>query len=156
MVAHPGDTRAVRTAGRLNEPRPARVEANFDGTPWQVNHQSVAVLREEWRVLDRWWTEEPVIRRYFEVVLETGENTVVFHDGAGGGGSPSAAPEPALSAESCRVTDTPNQLPDMTAMATRSRNEIEKRARFALASGERSRATDCRCEHRDAEKPVMY
>ena len=84
MVAHPGDTRAVRAAGRLNQPHRARVEANFDGTPSQVNHRSVAVLREEWRVLDRWWTEEPVIRRYFEVVLETGENTVVFHDGAGG------------------------------------------------------------------------
>jgi hypothetical protein len=75
----------VISARALNEPRPARVEANFDGTPWQVNHQSVAVHREEWRVLDRWWTEEPVIRRYFEVVLETGENTVVFYDGAGGG-----------------------------------------------------------------------
>jgi hypothetical protein len=45
----------------------------------------VAVLRDEWRVVDRWWTEEPVVRRYFELVLETGENTVVFHDGAGGG-----------------------------------------------------------------------
>jgi hypothetical protein len=82
VVAHPGNARAVRTAGRLNEPRPARVEFNFDGSPWQVNHQSVTVVREEWRVLDRWWTEEPVIRRYFEVVLETGENTVVFFDGA--------------------------------------------------------------------------
>jgi len=84
MVAHSRDARAVRTAGRLNEPRPARVESNFDGTPWQVNHQSVTVLREEWRVLDRWWTEEPVVRRYFEVVLESGEHTVVFHDSAGG------------------------------------------------------------------------
>ena len=82
MVAHPGNASAVRTAGRLNAPRPARVESNFDGTPWQVNHQSVVVIREEWRVLDRWWTEEPVIRRYFELVLETGENTVVFFDGA--------------------------------------------------------------------------
>ena len=45
------ETRAlVRPAGRLNEPRPARVEANFDGTPWQVNHQPSRVLREEWRV----------------------------------------------------------------------------------------------------------
>jgi len=26
-----------------------------------------------------------VVRRYFEVVLETGENTVVFHDSTGGG-----------------------------------------------------------------------
>ena len=84
MVAHSRDASLVRTAGRLNEPRPARVEWNFDGTPWQVNHQAIAVIREEWRVLDRWWTEEPVLRRYFEVVLETGENTVVFHDGAGG------------------------------------------------------------------------
>jgi hypothetical protein len=49
-----------------------------------VNHQPVVVLREEWRVLDRWWTEEPVVRRYFEIVLETGEHTVVFHDSAGG------------------------------------------------------------------------
>ncbi len=85
MVADSRDARAVRTAGRLNEPRPARVEPNFDGTPRHVNHQPVALLREEWRVLDRWWTEEPVLRRYFEVVLETGENTVVFHDGARGG-----------------------------------------------------------------------
>ncbi len=85
MVAHPGSARAVRTAGRLNEPRPARVEANFDGTPWQVNHQPVVVIREEWRVLDRWWTEEPVVRRYFGLVLETGENTAVSHDAARGG-----------------------------------------------------------------------
>ncbi len=85
MVANPRDARAVRTAGRLNAPRPARVETRIDGAPCAVNHQPVAVLREEWRVLDRWWTEEPVLRRYFEVVLESGENTVVFHDGSGGG-----------------------------------------------------------------------
>jgi len=85
VVADSRDARAVRSAGRLNAPRPARVDANFDGTPWQVNHVPVALLREEWRVLDRWWTESPVVRRYFEIVLETGENTVVFNDGAGGG-----------------------------------------------------------------------
>jgi hypothetical protein len=80
VVANPRDARGVRSAGRLNEPRPARVEVNFDGSPWQVNHQAVQLVREEWRVLDRWWTEEPVSRRYFEVVLESGENTVVFRD----------------------------------------------------------------------------
>jgi hypothetical protein len=31
-------------------------------------------------VVDRWWTEEPVDRRYFDVVLETGENAVVYRD----------------------------------------------------------------------------
>jgi hypothetical protein len=52
--------------------------------PRRVNRQSVAVLREEWRVVDRWWTEEPVSRRYFDLVLETGENAVVYHDGDAG------------------------------------------------------------------------
>ena len=85
MVADSRDARAVRSAGRLNEPRPARVEGNFDGTPWQVNHVPVALLREEWRVLDRWWNGEPGWSAGLEVVLETGENTVVFNDGAGGG-----------------------------------------------------------------------
>jgi hypothetical protein len=44
----------------------------------------VEALREEWRVSDRWWTEEPVERRYFEVVLETGRNAVVFRDETSG------------------------------------------------------------------------
>ena len=64
----------------MNEPRRALVEARVDGTPGRVNRQAVAVVREEWRVVDRWWTEEPVSRRYFDLVLETGENAVVFHD----------------------------------------------------------------------------
>jgi hypothetical protein len=56
------------------------VETRFDGTPRVVNRQAVAVLREEWRVVDRWWTEEPVDRRYFEVVLESGQNLCVYRD----------------------------------------------------------------------------
>ena len=77
--------RTPSPARTLGAPCSARIEQRFDGTPARVNHQQVALVREEWRVVDRWWTEEPVVRRYFEVVLETGENTVVFHDGAGGG-----------------------------------------------------------------------
>ena len=42
--------------------------------------EAVALVREEWRVVDRWWTEEPVHRRYFDVVLEGGENAVVYRD----------------------------------------------------------------------------
>jgi hypothetical protein len=84
VVAHTRGTRIARAARRLNAPRPALVESHADGTPRRVNRQDVALLREEWRVVDRWWTEEPVSRRYFDLVLETGENTVVFHDGDGG------------------------------------------------------------------------
>ena len=64
----------------LNYPRAAVVEARVDGTPARVNRLAVEVVREEWRVVDRWWTEEPVSRRYFEVVLQSGENAVVFRD----------------------------------------------------------------------------
>jgi hypothetical protein len=80
VVAHSGDARVVRSAGRLNVPRPAIVEARVDGTPVLVNRQPVALVREEWRVVDRWWTEEPLSRRYFEIVLQSGENAVVFRD----------------------------------------------------------------------------
>ena len=71
---------ARAAVGRLNVPRPALVETTLDGTPRVVNREAVTLVREEWRVVDRWWTEEPVQRRYFEVVLESGQNTVVFRD----------------------------------------------------------------------------
>jgi hypothetical protein len=59
------------TTRRLNAPQRALVETHVDGAPRSVNRQQVALVREEWRVVDRWWTEEPVDRRYFEVVLES-------------------------------------------------------------------------------------
>ncbi len=70
----------TRGPRQLAAPRPALVEAHADGSPRRVNRQGVALLRDEWRVVDRWWTEEPVERRYFEVVLESGQNTVVYRD----------------------------------------------------------------------------
>ena len=85
MVTRSGAASAARSARRINQPHPALVDANFDGTPWQVNRQPVALVREEWRVVDRWWTEQPVSRRYFDVVLESGENVVVFRDEERGG-----------------------------------------------------------------------
>jgi hypothetical protein len=69
------------TTRRLNAPQAALVETHVDGAPRSVNRQQVALVREEWRVVDRWWTEEPVDRRYFDVVLASGENVVVFLDG---------------------------------------------------------------------------
>jgi hypothetical protein len=50
-----------------------------------VNRQAVALVREEWRVVDRWWTEDPVSRRYFDVVLESGQHAVVYRDEEQGG-----------------------------------------------------------------------
>jgi hypothetical protein len=49
-----------------------------------IDRVEVALVREEWRVRERWWTEEPLQRSYFDVVLATGENAVVFLDETSG------------------------------------------------------------------------
>ena len=84
MVA---DSRAPSAARptRLNEPQPALVESGFDGAPRVVNRRPVMLVREEWRVVDRWWTDDPVSRCYFDLVLEGGERCVVYHDLERGG-----------------------------------------------------------------------
>jgi hypothetical protein len=79
VVAHSRDQGDSRAARRLNEPRPVDVEA-LEGVPTAVGGVVVSSLREEWRVADRWWTGEPIRRRYFDLVLETGENVAVFYD----------------------------------------------------------------------------
>lgn len=84
MVAHPREQGDARAARRLNAPRPAAVTAP-GGVPTAVGRVAVAAVREEWRVVERWWTDEPVRRRYFDLVLETGENVVVFRDEERGG-----------------------------------------------------------------------
>jgi hypothetical protein len=88
VVAHPRKQGDPRSARRLNEPHRALVVTRGVGRgaqPVSVNRLAVARVREEWRVVDRWWTEEPVRRRYFDVVLESGQNAVVFHDEERGG-----------------------------------------------------------------------
>ena len=76
-----GDSRAAR---RLNQPRHVRVTVE-EGLPAAVGQVGVFQVREEWRVVDRWWTDAPVRRRYFDLVLATGENVAVFEDEEGGG-----------------------------------------------------------------------
>jgi hypothetical protein len=68
----------------LNLPRPARVRA-CDGVPSQVNGEPIDAVRESWLVEDRWWTEHPLRRRYWELVSARGRNLVVFHDLCAGG-----------------------------------------------------------------------
>ena len=88
MVAHSGKQGDPRSARRLNEPQRALVVSRGAGSrsvPASVNRLGVAGVREEWRVVDRWWTEEPIRRRYFDVVLESGQHAVVFQDEETGG-----------------------------------------------------------------------
>ena len=67
----------------LNLPQPAIVRWG-DGMPKEVNGEAVEQLRESWLVEDRWWTAEPLRRRYWELVSDSGRDIVVYHDLASG------------------------------------------------------------------------
>jgi hypothetical protein len=70
---------------RLGVPRDAAVRVAPDGRPLVVDRRYVDAVRESWLVEDRWWTDRPVRRRYWEVVTVCGRDVVVFHDLVGGG-----------------------------------------------------------------------
>jgi CO dehydrogenase/acetyl-CoA synthase delta subunit len=40
----------------------------------------VQAVLESWLVEDRWWTDEPLRRRYWEIVTGDGRVLVVYHD----------------------------------------------------------------------------
>jgi len=65
---------------RIAEPKPAAVRADDGGQPLVVDGESVDAVRESWLVEDRWWTDRPLRRRYWEVVTTGGRNVVVFRD----------------------------------------------------------------------------
>jgi hypothetical protein len=64
----------------LGAPRPASIRPGRSGTPAALAGVPVESVLEEWVVEDRWWTSQPLRRRYFELVLTNGRNTVVFLD----------------------------------------------------------------------------
>ena len=69
-----------RGATVLGAPQPVRVRRGARGAPAAVDARAVECVLEEWVVEDRWWTGRPLRRRYFECVLESGRNVVVFFD----------------------------------------------------------------------------
>ncbi|ADB52664.1 hypothetical protein [Conexibacter woesei] len=71
---------------RLATPRRAHVDADpRDGRPLVVDAREIDAVRESWLIEDRWWSEAPLRRRYWEVVTTCGRNVVVFHDLREGG-----------------------------------------------------------------------
>ena len=77
-------TRALRG---LANPEPARVVASPAGTPHAVitdgRRRLVVAVRDSWRVQDRWWTDHPVDRSYFDVVLEPGRPALLYRESSG-------------------------------------------------------------------------
>ena len=66
-------------------PTPIEVEVGGDGVPVVVAGAVVEAVREDWLIEDRWWTPEPLRRRYFELALADGRCAVVFREPAEGG-----------------------------------------------------------------------
>jgi hypothetical protein len=56
------------------------VRAAPDGSPARIRGEPVEHLRESWLIEDRWWTDEPLRRRYWEVVTQSGRNITIFHN----------------------------------------------------------------------------
>ncbi len=65
---------------RLALPRRVQVQADAEGQPRRVEGRSISAICETWLLEDRWWTEQPLRRRYWEVVTSSGGDQVVFHD----------------------------------------------------------------------------
>jgi hypothetical protein len=65
---------------RLATPRKVEVRSGEDGRPEEVGRRKVEAVRESWLVEDRWWSDGPLRRRYWEVVTDDGRNLVVFRD----------------------------------------------------------------------------
>jgi CO dehydrogenase/acetyl-CoA synthase delta subunit len=70
----------VTSPRRLALPLRTKVQAADDGSPLIVDSRQVDTIRESWLIEDRWWTDRPLRRRYWEVVTACGRNVVVFHD----------------------------------------------------------------------------
>ena len=83
-MSAPPSRRAVSRPGgrprRLAEPQRVAVRAAADGRPEAIDGCTVEAVRESWLVEDRWWTDVPLRRRYWEVVTADGRNLVAFRD----------------------------------------------------------------------------
>lgn len=75
------------TLRAVSTPRPVRVESDRGGVPVAVTlggrRRDVVAVRDDWLVQDLWWTDRPVDRHYFELVLDPGRVMVAYRESAG-------------------------------------------------------------------------
>jgi hypothetical protein len=65
---------------RLSVPKRVAVDADADGRPQAIDERRVDAVRESWLIEDRWWTDKPLRRFYWEIVTTCGRDEVVFQD----------------------------------------------------------------------------
>jgi hypothetical protein len=56
------------------------VQSGAGGQPARIEQDTVDAVRESWLIEDRWWTDRPLRRRYWEVVTTSGRDSIVFRD----------------------------------------------------------------------------
>jgi hypothetical protein len=66
-------------ARRIYQPEAAAVRAEH-GAPIALGGVAVEAIREDWLLEDRWWTEQPLHRHYYELALADGRVATVFCD----------------------------------------------------------------------------
>lgn len=84
MLTSSGGTSRPDTVRRLNAPVTTLVETDATGSPNRVHHRGqwhcVTEIRQHYRTDDRWWTDDPIARDYFDMLLDDGRSLTVFHD----------------------------------------------------------------------------
>lgn len=86
MLTTSGRTGDPNTVRRLNAQRPLQVEHGGDGggMPRRIHHHgrwcTVDQLRERYRTDDRWWTDAPVAREYYDLLLKDGRPITIYLD----------------------------------------------------------------------------
>lgn len=86
MVKAPREAPGPSALLPLNQPHLVHVEAH-DGLPVAVVSASrarsdVTSVEDIWRVEEEWWRDVPIVRTYFEVLLEGGRRMTLFFDHA--------------------------------------------------------------------------
>lgn len=87
MVENPRTPARADQLRPLNRPRPVTVQVE-DGVPVAlidgVNRRRIERIQDCWHIDDEWW-REPIHRRYYQVVLDTGAIHTLYEDKAFGG-----------------------------------------------------------------------
>ncbi len=60
------------------------MRASEDGVPTALlqnrDWRAVVDVLDRYRIVDRWWTSEPVSRTYYDLLLEDGRTATVYRD----------------------------------------------------------------------------